>query len=170
MSKIEFDFSTLSAEGCKSVASPPGLVRGFKKNYGGGNARRESQIANKAESIERTAKAIAFAPGKQLFMTGFMLWMSGSTVHIFSMMFTLMALQRPLTAIVNINKAFKRIDDGTVDLLKWKLAFIGVNLVGLAMALYKCHVLGLIPLKSSDWVHLLSIKESDHITGGGVGL
>ena len=110
------------------------------------------------------------APGKNLFMTGFMLWMSGSTVHIFSMMFTMMAMKGPLTALFSINKAFKIIDDGTVNLMKWKLAFVGVNLVGLAMALYKCNSLGLLPLSSSDWVHLLPIKESEEWSGGGAPL
>lgn len=84
-------------------------------------------------------------------------------------MFTMMALQRPLQAIANVNKAFKSVDDGTVNLLKWKLAFVGINLVGFAMAIYKCSMLGLLPLKSSDWAHLLSVKESGHWTGGGEG-
>ena len=99
-----------------------------------------------------------------------MLWMSGSTVHIFSMMFTMMALKNPIQSLLKVNAAFKSIDDGTVNLIKWKLLFVAVNLVGLAMALYKCNSLGLLPLKSSDWVHLLSIKESEHWTGGGDGL
>ena len=118
----------------------------------------------------QTARAIALAPGKNLFMTGFMLWMSGSTVHIFSMMFTMMAMKGPLTALFSINKAFKSIDDGTLNLMKWKLAFVGVNLLGLAMALYKCNSLGLLPLSSSDWVHLLPIKESEEWSGGGAPL
>lgn len=115
----------------------------------------------------QTAKAIAIAPGKNLFMTAFMLWMSGSTVHIFSMMFTMMAMRTPVMAIVNTNKAFKSIDDGTVNILKWKLAYVAVNMIGLAMALYKCNSLGLLPLSSSDWVHLLPIKTPEEWSGGG---
>jgi len=166
-----FDLGSVSCEGSGKIMAPPGFIKGFNLSKSAHENPKDAAMiraGDKAESIERRAKAIAFAPGKNLFMTGFMLWMSGSTVHIFSMMFTMMALRTPVTAVMNLNKAFRSIDDGTVDLLKWKLLFVAVNLVGLSMALYKCNALGLLPLKASDWVALLPVKESEHWSGGGV--
>ena len=50
------------------------------------------------KTMERVAWATAQAPAKNLFMTGFMLWMSGAGVHIFSIMITGMALLNPIKA------------------------------------------------------------------------
>ena len=47
---------------------------------------------------------IAKAPGRNLLMTAFMLWMSGSTVNIFSIMITVMYLFNPLKALFQVNK------------------------------------------------------------------
>jgi hypothetical protein len=44
----------------------------------------ELQLAAK----NRQVMAIAYSPGKSLFSTAFMLWMSGSGVHIFNIMVT----------------------------------------------------------------------------------
>ena len=58
------------------------------------------------KTMERVAWATAQA--RSLFMTGFMLWMSGAGVHIFSIMITGMALLNPLKAIFNTNKTFEQ--------------------------------------------------------------
>ena len=41
------------------------------------------------------------SPGKELFMTGFMLWMSGTGLNIFTMMITGMAVWRPISNIIS---------------------------------------------------------------------
>jgi hypothetical protein len=46
--------------------------------------------------------ALATAPGKQLFMTMFMLWMSGSSLQIFSIMMLGMAFWQPLQKIFSV--------------------------------------------------------------------
>lgn len=40
-----------------------------------------------------------------------------------------------------------------------KLVYIGINLITLGIAIYKCSVLGLLPTTTSDWVHLISVKR-----------
>lgn len=46
---------------------------------------------------------IGLAPGKSLFMTAFMMYMSGSGVQIFSIMITAMALLNPLKNLFGIS-------------------------------------------------------------------
>lgn len=127
-------------------------------------AGRKVQIA---EMRARQAQAIAMAPGKQLFMTAFMLWMSGFQISIWSMMFTGMAMMNPVRSILSVNAAFKPLEGNNVSFIQYKLMFLALNCVGLAMAAYKCHYMGLLPLHSSDWVGLLPSRVSTEWSGGG---
>lgn len=56
------------------------------------------------EKVYQSAMTTAQAPGGQLFMTAFMMWMSGSTLQIFSIFFLSMAFMTPLRAIMNANQ------------------------------------------------------------------
>ena len=47
---------------------------------------------------------------------------------------------------------FKRYEDSGVNLLLYKLIYIGINFVSLGMVLYKCNSMGLLPTSASDWV------------------
>ena len=51
----------------------------------------------------KSAMAVGKAPGGNLFMTAFMLWMSGSGIHIFSIMITVGALWTPLKGLFSVN-------------------------------------------------------------------
>eukprot|EP01039_Chlorochromonas_danica_P019317 gene19317-23366_t len=95
----------------------------------------EKQLAAK----QRQVMNIAYGPGKNLLSTAFMLWMSGSSIQIFSIMMTGMALINPLKAIFSVNDAFKAFDrEEGVDLKLPKLIFVGLQVLALAVGLYKC--------------------------------
>ena len=57
-----------------------------------------------------------------------------------------------------------------MDLSIAKLTYVALNFAGLLMALYKCRSLGLLPIASSDWISLLSVKIPVEASGGGVAL
>lgn len=82
--------------------------------------------------------AVATAPGSNLLMTGFMLWMSGSGINLFSMMFTGMALFNPLKAIFTVNNAFEKFSDGQVELLLPKLIYCSLHLLALGKERHTC--------------------------------
>jgi hypothetical protein len=86
----------------------------------------------------------ATAPGAQLLMTCFMLWMSGSSLQIFSIMMLVMAFIQPLQRLFAFNKQFSRYET-SADLSLPKLIYIGLNLLGVGVALYKSHTMGLLP-------------------------
>eukprot|EP00953_Heterococcus_sp_UTEX-ZZ885_P036000 18565-Heterococcus_DN1.PRE.1 len=47
---------------------------------------------------------LAAAPGKNLMMNAFMMYMSGSSINIFSIMITAMLLSSTTSAVLNTNK------------------------------------------------------------------
>ncbi len=105
------------------------------------------------QAKQRQVMGLAQAPGKSLFTTALMLWMSGSNLHIFSIMSTGMALINPIKGILSINQTFDKFNtkEDPVDLKIPKLIFIALQLLTIGMALYKCSTMGLLPLTSSDW-------------------
>lgn len=53
---------------------------------------------------EKKAWEVAQAPFKNLMMMGFMMWMAGSTVHLFSIGITFSALWQPISALQSVGK------------------------------------------------------------------
>lgn len=114
------------------------------------------QLAAKQKHV----MAMAMGPGKNLLSTGFMLWMSGSSVQIFSIMATGMALINPLKAIASVNNTFRNFEkEEGPDLLKPKLIFLTMQVLSFAVAVYKLSTMGLLPLTSADWVSYLPPVE-----------
>lgn len=120
---------------------------------------------NRDKVREMQMMNVAKSPGKQLFMTGFMLWMSGSGINIFSIMMTAMALWTPIKALISIQETFERFKS-VPTLNAAKIIFIGLNGIALAMGVFKLGSLGLLPLNSSDWISLLQVKQPLEISSG----
>eukprot|EP00003_Mantamonas_plastica_P027779 TRINITY_DN6072_c0_g1_i2.p2 TRINITY_DN6072_c0_g1~~TRINITY_DN6072_c0_g1_i2.p2 ORF type:complete len:161 (+),score=49.12 TRINITY_DN6072_c0_g1_i2:368-850(+) len=135
--------------------------------------RRTVSSANKdgnqlSETRSKKAWEQAWAPSKQLLMTGFMLWMSGNAVNIFSMMFTVMAFFTPIKAIIFVNQQFDVYADKNTDVLLPKIVFVMTNLAAVAMAMYKCWVMGLLPTEPSDFLSWIPNKTPLEIAVGSV--
>ena len=117
------------------------------------------------KTMERVAWATAQAPAKSLFMTGFMLWMSGAGVHIFSIMITGMALLNPIKAMFNTNAVFQQFNVPGINLTAQKLVYIAVQFVALGMGVWKLNKMGLLPLTSADWAaSMLTLQSYEEIS------
>ncbi|KAI9079845.1 hypothetical protein K1719_038091 [Acacia pycnantha] len=125
-----------------------------------------------AESTWKGQKAweVAQAPFKNLLMMGFMMWMAGSTVHLFSIGITFSALWQPISALQGVRKVFEPYKDKKVELLGPKLLYIALNLGGLALGVWKLNTLGLLPTHVSDWVSSLPPALEVEYSVGGVYL
>ncbi|CAI7932068.1 unnamed protein product [Closterium sp. NIES-54] len=88
-------------------------------------------------------------------MMGFMLWMAGSTVHIFSIGITFSILWQPISALRTINAAFEPFKDPKVDVVLPKMMYAAVNLFLLSIGLWKLNGLGLLPTRPADWISSL---------------
>uniref|UniRef100_A0A0W0FMR9 ER membrane protein complex subunit 4 n=1 Tax=Moniliophthora roreri TaxID=221103 RepID=A0A0W0FMR9_MONRR len=102
---------------------------------------------------------LAIGPAKSLPMQGFMLYMSGGGVQIFSMGIVFMLLLTPFRNIAGMNSAFAPFAPldtkdphsfGTLTLQK--LLYIGCNLLTLGVGLWKCSQMGLLPMGTGDWL------------------
>lgn len=65
---------------------------------------------------------IALGPGKTVVMNGFMMYMSGAGIHIFSIMITFMGIMNPAKAILGVHGGEKFWHDEIRNRrgLKWK--------------------------------------------------
>ncbi|KAJ1301672.1 hypothetical protein OPQ81_008908 [Rhizoctonia solani] len=157
MSQTSLDYASIGTTKWRNLPKPPGFAEVTK-----GSTQSPAQIKSKEESYEalkeKRAWDMAISPAKSLPMNAFMLYMSGNSVQIFSIGILVMLLLNPLKAIANINSAFasfapKNSDPSSFSTLGLqKLAFIGCNILTMALGLYKCRSMGLIPTGTGDWL------------------
>ncbi|GAB5359650.1 hypothetical protein AAMO2058_000561500 [Amorphochlora amoebiformis] len=139
--KFEEDRLGGFAVGTKIVA-PEGYIAGdFQGNRDDSNVQR-IQMDDK---IRQSAMATARSPGKQILMTGFMMFMTGNTLQIFSIMMLGMAMWTPVSGLLNTNKVFERYEGRGVDLVMPKLIYVALNLAGFALVCWKLNSMGLLP-------------------------
>lgn len=80
-------------------------------------------------------------------MTAIMMYMSGNSLQIFSIMMVLMAFKNPVMGVLGTNQAFERFETGSNrdKILQVKLVYIVMQLVALALGIWKVNAMGLLP-------------------------
>ncbi|CAL4939519.1 unnamed protein product [Urochloa decumbens] len=167
-----------SSSASHAAPDPPGFTRSAPDadDAAGARQRKDSETAWKAQvspdrSIPpRKAWEVAQAPFKNLMMMGFMMWMAGSTVHLFSIGITFSALWQPISALRSVGKVFEPFKDPRVDTIAPKLLFIALNLAAMGLGVWKLNTLGLLPTNPSDWVSSLAPAREVEYAGGGIPL
>ncbi len=142
-------------------------------------------------------------------MNAFMLWMSGNSIQIFSILITVMLFWNSLKAILAVHATFERfapvsggsaggaasegeeggptattttndskgtsflaglLDLPSDPLVLQKLAYMGMQLVLVALGMWKCHSMGLLPTSASDWLAFEQPKGLDALVAGYIAL
>jgi hypothetical protein len=95
----------------------------------------------------KKAWEVALGPIKSLPMTGIMMYMSGNSLQIFSIMMVFMAFKNPIMGILGTNQAFERFetDSNRAKIVQVKLAYVAMQLVALALGIWKVNGMGLFP-------------------------
>ena len=95
----------------------------------------------------KKAWEVALAPVKNLPMTGIMMYMSGNSLQIFSIMMVFMAFKNPVVGILSTNQAFERFESASNrdKILQAKLAYVAMQLLALALGVWKVNAMGLLP-------------------------
>ncbi|XP_046328970.1 ER membrane protein complex subunit 4-like [Haliotis rubra] len=109
---------------------------------------------------------IALGPIKQVPMNMFIMWMAGNSISIFPIMMVGMMFFRPIQTLFGIQNTFKMIEGDQAAFQKF--VYLLGNLLCLAMAIYKCQVMGLLPSHASDWLAFVQPQERMEWSGGGV--
>ena len=117
-----------------------------------------SQAQKTALALKKKQKAMsmAMAPGQQIAMNAFMMYMSGNSLNIFSISVTSSAILTPVRSLMAMEKTFQPLGD---DLHMAKLIFIVLNLLWLGVGLYKLTSMKLLPTTSADWTGTVVWKE-----------
>lgn len=95
----------------------------------------------------KKAWEVALGPVKQLPMTGIMMYMSGNSMQIFSIMMVYMAFKNPIMGLIGTNQTFLRFEsEGTKEkLLAVKAVYVFMQLLALALGMWKLNGMGLLP-------------------------
>lgn len=138
-------------------------------------ALRADQEVARREKMQKDYMAAwsdAFSPGRSLFTSGFMMWMAGNSVHVFSIMSVFTVVFMQFKALFGVFATFKRVVRRNPD-LKGRLGghvvlYLALCLFGVVGALYKCQLLGLLPTEEGDWVALLPAETPSLPIRGGM--
>ncbi|KAI7697787.1 ER membrane protein complex subunit 4 [Sarcoptes scabiei] len=99
-------------------------------------------------------------------MNLFIMYMAGNSISILPIMMVGMLFLGPIKAIFSFNKTFKLIE-GSQAIMQ-KLIYLIGNLIGIALALYKCKSMGLLPTHPSDWLDFVEPPKRIEFSGGGI--
>lgn len=127
----------------------------------GGSQSSDSKL------ISKRSWNIALAPIKQLPMNLFIMYMSGSSISIFPIMIIGMMVFRPIKAMMAYKSSLKMLDADPQAILQ-KIVWVFGNCLGIAVALYKCHSMGLLPTAPSDWLAFKEHRTRDEYVIGGM--
>ncbi|XP_045191495.1 ER membrane protein complex subunit 4-like [Mercenaria mercenaria] len=148
-----------------ALTSQTSLARpyGYAENV---NVKEVDKKEADSQLIVKKSWDVALGPLKQIPMNFFIMWMAGNTISIFPIMMVGMMFFRPIQALMSAsNTAFKMIE-GSQHILQ-KFVYMFGNIVCLALAVYKCQTMGLLPTTPSDWLAFVEAQRRLEWSGGG---
>eukprot|EP00245_Coleochaete_scutata_P006169 TRINITY_DN20368_c0_g1_i1.p1 TRINITY_DN20368_c0_g1~~TRINITY_DN20368_c0_g1_i1.p1 ORF type:complete len:175 (-),score=33.33 TRINITY_DN20368_c0_g1_i1:413-937(-) len=165
--KWTFEFQEATFSTTKEVPDPLGYGKlpGELEDRGDGRQKKEVM-----EADFKNQKAMEFgqSPFKQVLMMGFMMYMAGTQINLFTIGIVVSGVWQPINALRNLDKSFEPFKDPRNSLLLPKLMFVLLQLAALGLCVWKLNALGLLPTHSSDWVSSLSPPSVIEFAGGGV--
>lgn len=126
---------------------------------------------------------------KSIPMNMFIIWMSGNSVQIFSILITSMLLYNPIKSMFQVNELFDRFEDDDAETAKIdyssdsgisgllgmsnpfllpKIAFIAVQFLSLGLGVWKMGSMGLLPTAASDWLAFMEPKVAIEYSFGAI--
>lgn len=129
----------------RSIANAPSQKKDAKDNKA---APRKPPTPEEMDTLKvKKAWEVALGPIKSLPMTGIMMYMSGNSLQIFSIMMVFMAFKNPIMGIIGTSQAFERFEteSNKAKILQVKAAYVVMQLVALALGIWKINSMGLLP-------------------------
>lgn len=128
-----------------------GTSTNIQAQKGGKDSKSQPKKAPTSEEMDtlklKKAWEVALAPVKSLPMTAFMMYMSGNSLQIFSIMMVVMAFKNPLMGLVNTNQAFEKFQADSIagQIIQVKVVYVACQIVALAVGVWKINNMGLLP-------------------------
>ncbi|KAL2177547.1 uncharacterized protein P884DRAFT_284742 [Thermothelomyces heterothallicus CBS 202.75] len=154
------------------IPDPPGYpsAQSSSNSKDGKTTQRKAQTPEEMDTLKlKKAWEVALGPIKSLPMTAIMMYMSGNSLQIFSIMMVFMAFKNPIMGILATNQAFERFETETnrAKMVQVKLAYVVMQLVALALGIWKVNAMGLLPTTRSDWLAWEAQREAvEHAVPG----
>ncbi|KAL2022617.1 hypothetical protein VTK56DRAFT_4961 [Thermocarpiscus australiensis] len=148
------------------IPDPPGFSSQSPSNSKKKDAKalqRKPPTAEEMDTLKlKKAWEVALGPVKALPMTAIMMYMAGNSLQIFSIMMVFMAFKNPIMGILATNQAFERFETDTnrAKILQAKAAYVAMQLVALAIGVWKVNKMGLLPTTRSDWLAWEAQREA----------
>ncbi|KAI9270344.1 hypothetical protein BDA99DRAFT_501512 [Phascolomyces articulosus] len=164
MANWSIDYASINSNK-KKISTPVGFEQGALLNTKSGSKSAKQSTPQEGHNDTalkiRRAWDVAWGPAKSIPMNGFMLYMTGNNVQIFSVMITAMLFFNPAKAIMSLNQNFSRFEskETAAELIMPKLLFIGLQVVTMLLGVYKVNAMGLLPTTTSDWLAFLPHKQ-----------
>ncbi|KAA6419955.1 MAG: hypothetical protein FRX49_10145 [Trebouxia sp. A1-2] len=168
---LHFEDGNNSVDG-KRVQDPPGFTGAGGKELviAGSSKSLNMDVALLKQRRQEAMLSKALGSFKQVGFLCFMMWMSGSQIHLFSIMMLVTGIYQPLSTLFSVNQAIPQDQTGQLELLKPRLVFCAIQIAGLIFALNKLQGMGLLPTNPSDYVSFLKAPVASEFAGGGVRL
>lgn len=117
-------------------------------------AREPPTIAETDTLKLKKSYEIALAPAKSLPMNAIMMYMSGNSLQIFSIMMVFMLFKNPISGLLATNEVFKRMETEGNRSQMWlvKAFYVAMQLLALCLGVWKVNAMGLLPTTRSDWL------------------
>ena len=150
-SRWSLDFTKSSRAGGSDMPSPPGFSASINALHAEASRQSDPSLRDKR------SWDLALGPIKQVPMNLFMMYMSGNDISIYPIMTVVMMVIGLIKTLFSVNATFKALDNvngggGGMKNLGQKCVFLLGILVGVALAIWKCHGMGLLPTHTSDWL------------------
>ncbi|PNP45844.1 hypothetical protein TGAMA5MH_02584 [Trichoderma gamsii] len=162
----QLDFPPVAKSKVNGIIDPPGFSTAPssapKKGKDVKTQPRKPPSAEERDTLKvKKAWEVALAPVKGLPMTAIMMYMSGNSLQIFSIMMVFMAFKNPIVGLMSTNQAFERFqtDSNSGQILQTKLVYVAMQFLALAVGVWKINSMGLLPTTRSDWMMWESLRE-----------
>ncbi|KAI9839159.1 MAG: hypothetical protein M1819_003152 [Sarea resinae] len=159
---LDLNSKTPAKPKCTSIPDPPGYSAALSS--GSSNKRQQSKTQpappkgptpEEMDTLKlKKSWELALGPAKQIPMNAIMMYMSGNSLQIFSIMMVYMLFKTPIQGLLNTNQAFARFESDRLksQLLGVKAVYVLMQCLGLALAIWKVNGMGLLPTTTSDWL------------------
>jgi ER membrane protein complex subunit 4 len=109
---------------------------------------RKPPTAEETETLKlKKAWEVALAPAKGLPMNLIMMYMSGNSLQIFSIMMVFMAFKNPIVGLMATGQAFERFQtpNNAGQIFQVKLVYVLMQILALGVGVWKINTMGLLP-------------------------
>jgi hypothetical protein len=107
----------------------------------------KNEQVKKQQTAYNSALSLAKSMVNQVVQTFFMLWMTGNSIQIFSLIMLAMAAISPIKSIFQIGGLFSKYEKMGANCFFPKFLYFVGNIICIGLVLWKCNKMNLIPLE-----------------------